>query len=252
MHGVYNTQTYLPDQTLKDFWEEACIQLKLEKKYHLLQAPILTRWWSVGVCAMELDADWEIYKYRNNALVNLPNRLISDSFRKVVSANKNLFRLNEIRSDVKMIAAIHQNFMNSHFKFLQKGDSISGNVPGYQARLILPRYFLMHDDLTSCINGKWKENESYQNVIEYNQNNLSIETQQLQERKMEHTFNIMTTSLRKHFDAWANRHLPLALWSEQPIAQAVALFLLNRPPMVLCMSHLFTNKNLMLQSFMSF
>ena len=129
-----------------------------------------------------------------------------------------------------MIAAIHQNFMNSHFKFLQKGDPISGNVPGYQARLLLPRYFLMHDDLTSCINGKWKENASYQNVIEYNQNNLSIETQQLQERKMEHTFNIMTTSLCKHFDAWANRHLPLALWSEQPIAQAVASFLLNRPP----------------------
>ena len=92
----------------------------------------------------------------------------------------------------------------------------------------------MHDDQTSCINGKWKENESYQNAIEYNQNNLSIETQQLQERKMEHTFNIMTTSLRKHFDAWANRHLPLALWSEQPIAQAVASFLLNRPPQWCC------------------
>ena len=105
--------------------------------------------------------------------------MISESLRKVVSANKNLFRLNEIRSDIKMIVAIHQNFMNSHFKFLQKGDPISGNVPGYQARLLLPQYFLMHDDLTSCINGKWKENEGYQNIIEYNQNNLSIETQQL-------------------------------------------------------------------------
>ena len=51
--------------------------------------------------------------------------------------------------------------------------------------------------------------------------------QQLQDVKIVHTFKIMITSMHKHFDPWLNRHLPLALFGEQPIAQTVASFLLD-------------------------
>ena len=230
MHGMYNIQNYLTSDVLKTLWQEACTALGVLKSHKLLLAPVLTRWWSVGVCAEMLDVDWEIMKYVNNALVNLPNKEISDALRKIVCGNKNLLGKNEIRSDIKIIVEVHRNFMTPHFEFLQRGDPVTGNVAGYQARLLLTHYFLMCEDLTSCTSGKWKEKEGWKNIVHYNLNNLDCESQQVQDKKCAHTFNIMLASIHKHFDPWANRHLPLSLFSEQPISQAVASFLLNAPP----------------------
>ena len=177
-----------------------------------------------------LDVDWDIMKYVNNALVNLPNKEISDTLCEIVCGNKNLLGKNEIRSDIKIIVEVHRNFMTPHFEFLQRGDPVTGNVAGYQARLLLTRYFIMCKYLTSCTSGKWKEKEGWKNIVHYNLNNLDCESQQVQDKKCAHTFNIMLASIHKHFDPWANRHLPLSLFSEQLISQAVASFLLNAPP----------------------
>ena len=72
----------------------------------------------MGVCVEMLDFAWEIMKYVNNALVNLPNKEISDALRKIVCGNKNLLGKNEIRSDIKIIVEVHRNFMNPQFEFL--------------------------------------------------------------------------------------------------------------------------------------
>ena len=105
--------------------------------------------WSVcRACAEMLDVDWEIMKYVNNALLNLPNKEISDTLRKILCGNKNLFGKNEIRSDIKIIVEVHRNFMTPHFEFLQQGDPVTGNVSGYQAQLLLTLYFLMCKELT--------------------------------------------------------------------------------------------------------
>lgn len=46
--------------------------------------------------------------------------------------------------------------MFTHFDFLQKGDPVTKNVPGYQARLITVSYFIMREQLKSYMDGKWK------------------------------------------------------------------------------------------------
>ena len=78
---------------------------------------------------------------------------------------------------------------------------------------------------------KWEveRERRLENIVYYNLNNLDCESQQVQDKKCAHTFNIMLASIHKHFDPWANIHLPLSLLSEQPISQAVASFLLNAP-----------------------
>ena len=118
-------------------------------------------------------------KYVNNALVNLPNKVISDALCKIVCGNKNLLGKNKICSDIKIIAEVHQNFMTPHFEFLQRGDPVTGNVAGYQAWLLLTPYFLMCEDLISCTSGKWKEKEEWKTIVYYNLNNLDSESQQV-------------------------------------------------------------------------
>ena len=62
--------------------------------------------------------------------------------------------------------------------------------------------------------GKWKYMEGYKDMYQFNYEKLDIETQCLQEEKVEHTFTHMLDSIKKHFDPWVTRHLPIALFSE--------------------------------------
>ena len=226
MHGMYNVHNYLSSPLFSQLWTRACTDMNVTTKYKMLPAPILTRWWSVGVCAATLDEEWDVRERINNSLVNLPPKHISTSLRKVVSTDKNLMRKKEIQSDIKIIVAIHKNWMFEHFDFLQGGDPLTGNVAGYQARMMTVRYFLMHEDLRSCMGGKWKDMEGYKDMYQFNCEKLDIETHRLQEDKVEHTFTHMLDSIEKHFDPWVNRHLPIALFSDSQTVQVVASFLL--------------------------
>ena len=227
MHGMYNLHNYVPSHLYAKLWKKACDELQIDVPYKILPAPIVTRWWSVGVCAASLEDDWEIRKKVNNALLNLPNSDTSDALRKILSANKNLMGKMEIKSDIKIIAAIHRNWLCAHFDFVQGGDPLTGNVAGYQARLMTVRFFLMHQDLSACTDEKWKDMEDYKNVIDFNSENLDLETQLIQDKKIAHAFTYMLRSIEKHFDPWVNRHLPFAIFSERETAKVVASFLLN-------------------------
>ena len=55
MHGVYNLFSYLERDEIKTFWEHACKRLGY----------VLTRWWLVGMAAINLDRDWEIWRTIN-------------------------------------------------------------------------------------------------------------------------------------------------------------------------------------------
>ena len=77
------------------------------------------------------------------------------------------------------------------------------------------------------MDGKWKLIEGFKNVVEFNCENLDIQTQLVQEKKMDFAFMYLLASIKKHFDPWANMHLPFALFSDSPTAQVVALFLLD-------------------------
>ena len=44
-----------------------------------------------------------------------------------------------------------------HFGAGATAEEVTGNVAGYQARLMTVRYFLMHGDLSACTDEKWKD-----------------------------------------------------------------------------------------------
>ena len=117
------------------------------------------------MCAATLDKEWDFRERINNSLVNLPAKHISASLQKIVSTNKNLMGKKEIQSDIKIIAAIHKNWMFEHFDFLQGGDPLTGNIPGYQAQMMTVRYFLMHEDLSSCMGGEVERNGRIQRYV---------------------------------------------------------------------------------------
>ena len=77
------------------------------------------------------------------------------------------------------------------------------------------------------MDGKWKTMEQFRELVQFNATNLDVHTQRLQEKKMHHALTHLLDSITKHFDPWVNRHLPLAIFTEQPLARAVASFFAN-------------------------
>ena len=69
--------------------------------------------------------------------------------------------------------------------------------------------------------------EEYKHIVEFNRENLNLETQVLQEKKVKFLFIHLLKSIEKHFDAWTNRYLPFVLFSERQTVQVVASFLLD-------------------------
>ena len=233
MNGVFNLFTYLDLEVLKGIWEHTNNILGTNEPFHKLTNPVLTRWWLVGQTACDLDKYWDHWKVIMGGLVNLPKSRGTEkkdnasALRDIAAANKNLFQFQEIKLDIKMIAALHTYWVFPHFKFLQLGDPVSGNKSGYQARLMTERYVLMHGDLVACMDNKWKQQAEFENIVSL-MNTMSDEQKVKVERKMMHSISIMIDYLEKHFKNWCNQNLPFALFSSATTAQVVAKVILRK------------------------
>ena len=69
--------------------------------------------------------------------------------------------------------------------------------------------------------------EVYKDMYQFKCGNLDIQTQRLQENKVERTFTHMLESIQKHFHPWVNRHLPIFLFSKSQTARAVVSFIFH-------------------------
>ena len=236
MNGVYNLFSYLDNNLLEQIWQHANEVLEKDIPFKVITNLVLTRWWLVGTTACDLDNYWDQWKVIMKGIVNLPNKRTgrdkdkTNAVKDIAAANKNLMTFDEIRGDIKIIAALHTHFIFPHFQFLQEGDPLTGNVAGYQGRLLSERYFLMHRDLTVCEDEGWKNQDAFKGLVEFSNSMESDEVQQNIKVKVMHSINIMIEYLHKHFDPWCNTHLPYALFSSVETAQIVAQFLLDRTP----------------------
>ena len=121
-----------------------------------MQAPVLTRWWTVGKAARLIANNLKIFKEvvglciesqragRDKALSTIANRLWS------------LFCEETILSDLMLIHCYNNTFISKHFEWLQGGDPRIGNTPGFYGRNMLVRYFLLRSDLEKLSNDGWK------------------------------------------------------------------------------------------------
>ena len=64
LHGTYNLRNYLPPKFIRSCWEKSRDEIGSESqhmKYTEFQQAVLTRWWTVGASACQLDAEWDIW-----------------------------------------------------------------------------------------------------------------------------------------------------------------------------------------------
>ena len=122
---------------------------------------------------------------------------------------------------------MHTYFIFPHFKLLQGGDPLLDDKPGFQARMIGVRYFIMSDDLQTILTS-YRTLDSFDDFQRYNETELNNEEKVCQHQKVQEMARIMLTYIDKHFSRWLNEHLlKLILFSEQPTAQVVANYLLG-------------------------
>ena len=133
-----------------------------------------------------------------------------------------------VRADVTLIKCLHTYWIFPHFTYLQGGDQLTGDVPGYQARLLLVRYFLMHNDLKRLEDGGWKQNQNFEGLVD-TIGHLDTNEKDKMQNKMKHIVNVMLKSLTKHFDPWANQLLFLSIFSERETATIVASLIVGSP-----------------------
>ena len=144
LNGACNIFNYLDIEEVQGFWEDALVRLNRTNKFKKLTNPVLTRWWLVGACAVELDEKWNVWKMVIKGVRNLPKRKDqkgneTSALQDIAAATLNLMKQDKCRADIKFIANLHTFYIFPHFDYLQKGDPLSGNVPGYQGRLITER-----------------------------------------------------------------------------------------------------------------
>ena len=52
-------------------------------------------------------------------------------------------------------------------KYLQRGDQLINNVPGFQSRLIGTTYYLMHKTLSDLMGDGWKASDEFKPYIDF-------------------------------------------------------------------------------------
>ena len=232
LNGLYNLFTYLDVDEMRAIWEIACNDLGItDAKFVKLTNPVVTRWWLIGVTASEVNKYWRVWEKIMEGLVRMKkprtaNGATASAIQDIAAANKNLMSMPEIEADIQLITHLHEYWVFPHFQHLQKGDPLTGDVSGYQGRSLTLRYFFMLEDLERCKDGKWRENDTFNNFQGMCELLDNEETKERCERKADHSFRVMAEFLIKHFDPWVNEHLPYALFSpEFEVAKTVANFI---------------------------
>uniref|UniRef100_A0A6T7ILL0 Uncharacterized protein n=1 Tax=Attheya septentrionalis TaxID=420275 RepID=A0A6T7ILL0_9STRA len=125
-----------------------------------IPAPIITRWWTIGAAAVFLLKNLAVIGAIAQGVIN--RHVTTKKANQIASGVQSLLGEVTIRSDVHIIAAFHEYYLFSHFAWLQKGDPDVGNTPGFLARHIGVRYFLMHSQLV-----KANTDEAWRNIPEF-------------------------------------------------------------------------------------
>ena len=138
LFGVYNIHTYHEPEEMKK-WESIVKKMGVIKKFKIMNAPVFTRWWFVGVAASQLLEDWEVWKEfmcftRNDPFSN--DKAIDN----IASSNTGLMAEPMVKSNLLLLSTFHSFFMSPHFKFLQGGGEQS-KCAGYQSKHMLERFF---------------------------------------------------------------------------------------------------------------
>ena len=240
IHSIYDLQTTTEVDLWRKLYFKAAGNLDISNvKFKKIAAPIITRWWTVGVADSDFLDKFPIFLELCKLLRNVYTS--ENSRNKISSSILSLSREAVIISDVNLIACYHDAFLNKNFAWLQKGDTAIGNSPGFLGRHMLARYYLMHLQLNKLMNSGWKQSEAMQKFAlhleqeEMRQEmddpvntNQRITYKTFQERKADLFFSDSLKALEKHYTCYSQELLFLSLYGKAFVTQTVARILLNK------------------------
>jgi len=184
-----------------------------------IQAPVLTRWWTVGVGA---DFLFSYYLQMLRVCQVIINRYKSDSRSNTIASG--LYALmtdpNNL-ADLVLIKCFHYSFIRKHLDWMQATLDLS-DTPGFQAHNMPVRFFFMQEDIDSMFNNTYRGFEDYRQVT----SKFDDESKALQAKKEDLFIQRSQEALCKHFPRWLSPQLlPAALLSESDTAIMVAVFI---------------------------
>ena len=240
IHSIYDLQSTTEIALWKNLYYKAARDIELtDVKFKKIAAPIITRWWTVGVTASDFLENYPIFI---QLCKNIRNTYTSENARnKIASGILSLCKEAVIISDTNLIACYHDAFLNNNFAWLQKGDKAIGNSPGFLGRHMLARYYLMHLQLSKLMNSGWKTSEEMkiftchlkrdemkQEMDDPSNPNQRITYKIFQERKADLFFSDSLKALEKHYKRYSQELLFLSLYGEAFVTQTVARIILNK------------------------
>ena len=186
-----------------------------------IQAPALTRWWTVGVGAC--------YMFKHclpmlRACQIVINRFKSDSRANKIASGLCSMMINpDNLADLVLIKCFNTTFIRRHLDWMQSAVDLSG-VPGFQSHQMAMRFFFMKQDLDAMFHQSFAGFEDYRQVV----SNLDDEGKKLQETKEALFVKFSHDALNKHFPrSLSPELLPAALMSESEPATIIAAILLK-------------------------
>jgi len=192
-----------------------------------MQAPILTRWWTVGAASSFVFDYYLIIFHAAQTVINLydststPNGIASDLY--------SMMRDTENFIDMVLIRCFHKAYINTHFDWMQTCIDLTQEL-GFQAHNVVVRFYIMERELKRVMWGRSMEDyhEAIKKTIEIEESDSETETtRHLQ--KLNVFGNEAFDSLQKHFKRWmSSKLLPAAMLAEAPLARVVANIILGR------------------------
>ena len=161
IHAFYDLQNHMEYGVWKDEWKAAAKVVGSNRddddKVVKLPAPIMTRWHTVGNVAMVITNELPVLRQIAVSVRN--SKASNNALNKIASGILSLIAEPQIVSDITLIRGFHDAFLTKHFEWLQGGDKDIGNTPGFLARHMLTRYFLMYSDLEDLMKGGWENSK---------------------------------------------------------------------------------------------
>ena len=172
LHSLYDLQRSLGIMLWREYCKEASAKLgiplrdwqgRVVKEAIEIQEPILTRWWTLGLAA-------SYYTWNDKVLAEVVIVVIEGRggakgvVEKSVTIAIGTFSLQYegvVVADCFLIKGFTNYFINPHMKWMQRGDKQTGGTPGFLARLMLSRYFIMDEDLKGLCKGGWKSKAEF-------------------------------------------------------------------------------------------
>lgn len=252
IHAFYDLQNHMEYGVWKDEWKAAAEVVDSgnrnddDHKVVKLPAPIMTRWHTVGNAAMVITNELPVLRQIAVSVRN--SKASNNALNKIASGILSLIAEPQIVSDITLIRGFHDAFLTKHFEWLQGGDKDIGNTPGFLARHMLTRYFLMFSDLEDLMKGGWENSKDMTMFISsldkdpmkvsipdpaVSQNDVRITIAEFQKRKANAMFELAFKSLEKHYKRFCDHGelLFLALFGEQHSSQVVSKVLNGDDPL---------------------